>query len=164
MAKVSELAMNQASAMSLYREKSEKECLLKESRAKLESGEVPIEEIEADFLQAEKARQQRQRRLEEMRKRKERDPNGRLMEMYVNNDVGMIPSFFMEELEQLRSHVLMPIFQRLVWWDNCLFLNLMESIHLSNLKNLERNYDTIVNQLPNRLKYNCDFSSQVDLF
>jgi hypothetical protein len=83
MAKVSELAMNQANAMSLYREKSEKECLLKESRAKLESGEIPIEEIEADFLQAEKARLQRQMRLEEMRKRKERDSNGRLIEMFV---------------------------------------------------------------------------------
>jgi hypothetical protein len=72
MAKVSELAMNQANAMSLYREKSEKECLLRESISKLENGQIPIEQIEADFIQAEK---RKQRKHERIQLEKDREPN-----------------------------------------------------------------------------------------
>ena len=56
MAMVSELAMHQALAMSMYQEKTEKESLLCEGNSKLADGEISIEEVEMEYLRSERRR------------------------------------------------------------------------------------------------------------
>lgn len=91
MAKVSELAMYQASSMSLYREKVEKECLLEEGLMRLEKGDIPLEEIEKDFMRAQRTQAQKKDKLQSL----QYDPsrfnelyffysNDRQTEFYVN--------------------------------------------------------------------------------
>ncbi|KAJ3123150.1 hypothetical protein HK098_002149 [Nowakowskiella sp. JEL0407] len=63
MARVSELSMQQALAMSIYHEKNEKERLLAEAKIRLSRGEPPTEEIERDFIQAERKRLRRETEL-----------------------------------------------------------------------------------------------------
>ncbi|KAJ3312642.1 hypothetical protein HDV04_002784 [Boothiomyces sp. JEL0838] len=82
MAKVSELAMHQAIAMSLYRETSEKECLLDEAKSRLESGDIPLDQIEGDFIREERKRQQRKAKLQALKEKRERIANGRFIELY----------------------------------------------------------------------------------
>lgn len=91
MAKVSELAMNQAQAMSLYQEKSEKEALLEEAKAQYESGEIPIEDIEKDFVRAERRRMMKESEAEKKLK-KEKQTMGRFVEMYI-----LIANFFSQD-------------------------------------------------------------------
>ncbi|KAJ3255643.1 hypothetical protein HK103_006168 [Boothiomyces macroporosus] len=81
MAKVSELAMHQAMAMSLYRETSEKECLLDEAKSRLESGDIPLDQIEGDFIREERKRQQRKAKLQALKEKRERIANGRFIEL-----------------------------------------------------------------------------------
>ncbi|KAJ3296076.1 hypothetical protein HK104_002021, partial [Borealophlyctis nickersoniae] len=92
MAKVSELSMHQALAMGLYQEKCEKEALLEEARARLESGQVPTEQIERDFIRAEKARLRREEELRVLREKREREAAGGLVdaedgEFYLYNNI-----------------------------------------------------------------------------
>lgn len=93
MAKVSELAMHQAAAMSLYREKVEKvrfsslinvikECLLEESVNRLQTGDIPLEQIEGDFIKAERLREQKRARRDAMQQLKEKEQSGRFVELY----------------------------------------------------------------------------------
>ncbi|KAJ3272865.1 hypothetical protein HDV01_005188 [Terramyces sp. JEL0728] len=81
MAKVSELAMHQAMAMSLYRETAEKECLLEEANNRLETGDIPLEQIEGDFIREERKRQQRKAKLQALNEKRERVANGRFIEL-----------------------------------------------------------------------------------
>ncbi|KAI8898134.1 hypothetical protein BC833DRAFT_565207 [Globomyces pollinis-pini] len=91
MAKVSELAMHQAQAMSLYREKVEKECLLEESQCRLETGDIPLEQIEADFIREERVRIQKKARLQAKYNKDEQGVNGRFIEIqdefYIHGQV-----------------------------------------------------------------------------
>ncbi|KAJ3111374.1 hypothetical protein HDU96_005763 [Phlyctochytrium bullatum] len=72
MARVSELSMYQALAMSLYQEKCEKEMLVEESRARLGKGEAPSENIEKEFIRLEKLRMRREKEIMAVRERLER--------------------------------------------------------------------------------------------
>jgi hypothetical protein len=80
MSKVSELAMHQAQAMSLYQEKSEKEALLEEAKAQFDSGEIPTEDIEKDFVRAERKRILKENELQKKLK-KDIQIMGRFVEM-----------------------------------------------------------------------------------
>lgn len=81
MAKVSELAMHQASAMSLYREKVEKESLLEEGKNRLASGDIPLEQIEGDFIRTERLRAQRRAHKEALQQLKDKEQSGRFIEL-----------------------------------------------------------------------------------
>ncbi|KAJ3158067.1 hypothetical protein HDU89_000450 [Geranomyces variabilis] len=59
MARVSELAMHQAMAVALYQERSNKELLLEEAKARLEAGQAPTLAIERDFYRSEAQAQER---------------------------------------------------------------------------------------------------------
>jgi vacuolar-type H+-ATPase subunit I/STV1 len=80
MAKVSELAMYQANAMSLYREKSEKEALLKQGLERLKRGEIPVEEIEHDYLKLQRRKEQKRAQLKALLEEKEIQNNSRLIQ------------------------------------------------------------------------------------
>eukprot|EP00842_Homolaphlyctis_polyrhiza_P000705 jgi/Hompol1/1635/HPOL_002745-RA len=81
MAKVSELAMYQAKAMSLYQEKCEKEALVEESKARLASGDIPTDQIERDFVRQEKARIRREGKARAQQERKQREEMGRFVDV-----------------------------------------------------------------------------------
>nr|KAJ3418146.1 hypothetical protein HK105_000281 [Polyrhizophydium stewartii] len=81
MAKVSELAMHQALAMSLYQEKCEKEALVEEAKARLATGDIPTEQIERDFVRSEKARIRRESKLRALKERKQREESGRFVDI-----------------------------------------------------------------------------------
>lgn len=76
MAKVSELAMHQALAMSLYQEKTEKEALLDEAKMRLQTGDIPTEHIERDFIRTEKARMLRDQKIRELKLKKQKEESG----------------------------------------------------------------------------------------
>ncbi|RKO93586.1 hypothetical protein BDK51DRAFT_24341, partial [Blyttiomyces helicus] len=91
MARVSELSMHQALAMSLYQEKCEKQTLLAEARARLEAGEVPTEAIERDFIRAERARLKHDKERQDLRERRDRENAGGYVEIddsfYIYNNI-----------------------------------------------------------------------------
>ncbi|KAI8927478.1 hypothetical protein BC831DRAFT_173547 [Entophlyctis helioformis] len=88
MAKVSELAMHQALAMSLYQEKSEKEALVEEAKRRLETEDIPTEQIERDFVRSERARIRREAKVNALKERKQREEAGRFVDMCVAH-IGM---------------------------------------------------------------------------
>ncbi|KAJ3073973.1 hypothetical protein HDU98_000197 [Podochytrium sp. JEL0797] len=85
MAKVSELSMYQAMAMGLYQEKCEKEMLLEEARHRLSNGEVPMEEIEKEFLQKERMRKRRETDAMAIRERHEKESSPNFIDVDSDN-------------------------------------------------------------------------------
>ncbi|KAI8922819.1 hypothetical protein BC831DRAFT_248972 [Entophlyctis helioformis] len=85
MAKVSELAMHQALAMSLYQEKSEKEALVEEAKRRLETEDIPTEQIERDFVRSERARIRREAKVNALKERKQREETGRFVDIGDDN-------------------------------------------------------------------------------
>lgn len=83
MAKVSELSMHQALAMNLFQEKSEKETLIESISARVIKGDIPVEFIEKELIQAEKVRQLRESQLRDARERASRNDLGKFVHMYV---------------------------------------------------------------------------------
>jgi hypothetical protein len=82
MAKVSELSMHQALAMNLFQEKSEKETLIESISARVLKGDIPVEFIEKELIQAEKVRQLRESQLRDARERASRNDLGKFVHMY----------------------------------------------------------------------------------
>ncbi|KAI8808274.1 hypothetical protein BJ742DRAFT_772272 [Cladochytrium replicatum] len=76
MAKVSELSMQQALAMTLYQERMAKEALISEAQERLDRGEPPTDSIEQEFIRAERTRMRRERALMDMRSKRAREANG----------------------------------------------------------------------------------------
>ncbi|KAI9363049.1 hypothetical protein DFJ73DRAFT_793007 [Zopfochytrium polystomum] len=77
MARVSELSMYQAMAMSLYQEKCEKEAVVEEAKARLVRGEVPTDEMEREFVKMERRRlaKEGQAMAAKEKQERERAPN-----------------------------------------------------------------------------------------
>ncbi|KAJ3218441.1 hypothetical protein HDU67_005537 [Dinochytrium kinnereticum] len=73
MARVSELSMYQALAMSLYQEKCDKEALVEEAKERLIRGDAPTDSIEKEFFRLEKLRQKRDKEIMAARERQERE-------------------------------------------------------------------------------------------
>ena len=82
MARVSELSMHQAMAMTLYQEKCEKEALFETASGRLESGEAPTEEIELELERTERRRHTKEREMQKMIIRKKKHGQTQV-EMYV---------------------------------------------------------------------------------
>ena len=141
MAKVSELAMHQAQVMSLYQEKSEKEALLAESLAQLESGEIPLDEIEKDYVRAERAKLKREEEKRLKQAKQERQRLGRFVEMYFVLTIGKKAFTSLAKSKPLLNPDPMHIFLMRVVMESCLFLNLMALIHPLNLKKLDHKCD-----------------------
>ncbi|KAI9339290.1 hypothetical protein BDR26DRAFT_803168 [Obelidium mucronatum] len=85
MAKVSELSMYQAMAMGLYQEKCEKEMLLEEARHRLANGEIPMEDIEKEFLQKERMRKRREHDAMAIRERHEKENSPNFIDVDADN-------------------------------------------------------------------------------
>ncbi|KAJ3409840.1 hypothetical protein HDV05_004193 [Chytridiales sp. JEL 0842] len=81
MARVSELSMYQALAMGLYQEKCEKDALLEEARARLARGEMPTEEIEKEFIRAERLRLKREKEIMALREAREKQSQPNYIEI-----------------------------------------------------------------------------------
>ncbi|KAH6568449.1 hypothetical protein BASA60_008634 [Batrachochytrium salamandrivorans] len=81
MSKVSELAMNQALAASLYHEKNEKEALVQEALSRLETGDIPTEQIEQDFIKLEKLKVRKESKQRAAMERNMREKAGRLVDV-----------------------------------------------------------------------------------
>ncbi|KAI8835875.1 hypothetical protein BC829DRAFT_406093 [Chytridium lagenaria] len=73
MARVSELSMYQALAMSLYQEKCDKEALVEDARDKIIRGEPPTDTIEKEFIRLEKLRAKREKDIMAARERQDRE-------------------------------------------------------------------------------------------
>ncbi|KAJ3328888.1 hypothetical protein HDU76_009092 [Blyttiomyces sp. JEL0837] len=85
MARVSELSMYQALAMGLYQEKCEKEAILETAKQRLGRGECPTEDIEKEFIRAEKKRMRREAELMALRSKKEKENMNNFIDVDEDN-------------------------------------------------------------------------------
>ncbi|ORY51485.1 hypothetical protein BCR33DRAFT_656040 [Rhizoclosmatium globosum] len=85
MAKVSELSMYQAMAMGLYQEKCEKELILEEARQRLAVGDIPMEEIEKEYMQKERMRKRREHEALALRERHEKESSPNFIDIDADN-------------------------------------------------------------------------------
>ena len=55
--------------------------MLEEGKSRLESGDIPLEQIEGDFIRAERLRAQRRAHKEALQQLREKEQSGRFIEL-----------------------------------------------------------------------------------
>lgn len=169
MAKVSELSMNQATALSLHQEKTEKEALIQDVTERMKaagSSIIPWEDVEIELKRAEKVSARKEldkKRRQEAMSREMAKTTGQFVDLYVlwTNHIAPLgmttDSTLSTSTEPRPSPDQMHIYRAII---HCRFPSHMGDRHLSNRPSKGLRCDTTGSQPTRRSKYKFLHSHQ----